>query len=129
MGLPNHLTPGEKACNNLNVSLKEYFESKLTEVERRLVSLNDLNHLMSQDRAKFVSRELHDRLQTELSDLEQSLTKLAGTAAKQSDLNDLVKIVTTLTTKISTWFLIVAGAYGLIQVGLSALFYHLFHQR
>lgn len=103
------MTPGEQACNELRVTLKEYFESKLTEVERRLVSLNDLNHSMSQDRAHFVSRELHDRLQSELSDLE--------------------KLVTALTTKISTWFMVVAGAYGLIQIGLSALFYHLFRAK
>jgi uncharacterized protein YydD (DUF2326 family) len=102
------MTPGEHACNELKVTLKEYFESRMGEYNRRLESLNDLNKHMAEDRAKFVPRDLHDKLQSDLSKIENTLTAL--------------------TTKISQWFIIVAGAYGLIQIGLSALFYHLFHQ-
>lgn len=70
------MTPGEQACNDLKVTLKEYFESKLSEVERRLVSLNDLNKFMAEDRAKFVTRELHDKLAEDLKDTQLSVTKL-----------------------------------------------------
>lgn len=99
-------TKGEVACENLHVSLKEFFESKLTEVERRLISLNDLHRYMAGERQNFATRELHDKLEAEVV--------------------ALAKAIVALNTKISTWFLIVAGAYGLIQIGLSALFYHLF---
>lgn len=70
------MTPGEKACDELKVSLKDYFESKLDEVARRLVSLNDLHKYMGEDRAKFVSRDLHDKLERDLRTTETRIEAL-----------------------------------------------------
>lgn len=102
------MTPGQQACNDLKVTLKEYFESRLKEYDRQLHEITETHRKVLEDQSRFVTRELHDKLQADMSKLENTLTAL--------------------TTKISQWFIIVAGAYGLIQIGLSALFYHLFHQ-
>lgn len=113
------MTPGEQACNDLRVSLKEYFESRLRgledqiqnsgkDLERRLEGLNELRQQVVSDRGMFTTRELHDRLQADVSELESKLTSL--------------------NTKIATWYTIVAGAYGIIQIVLSVVFYHLFNQ-
>lgn len=70
------MTPGEHACDQLKVSLKEYFDSRLAEIERRLVSLNDLNKLMSTERGVFVTRDLHDHLVDDISKLQVRIASL-----------------------------------------------------
>lgn len=75
------MTPGEMACAELKVSLRDYFEARLASiteqmesrdkmVDERLKSVSDQIKKTLDDRGRFVVRELHDKLQDQLSRLE-----------------------------------------------------------
>lgn len=119
MGDVNHsLMTREQLADRVEITLKDYIDLKITglehaiqtskeDLERRLGDLNHLRQEVLRDRAMFVTRELHDRLQSDVSTLQTALG--------------------TLTSKVSTWLTAVAAFYGIIQIVLSAIFYHLFN--
>jgi hypothetical protein len=81
------MTQGEIRAEQVGVSLKEYFESKFTavrenvtlatrELNRRLEELNKLRGEVTADRAQFVTRELHDKLEDDVHRVETRLAAL-----------------------------------------------------
>lgn len=75
------MTPGEQACSDLKVSIRDYFDARLKSImetfeernkilDERLKNVNHFKDQLANDRSIYTTRELHDKLQSEVSKLD-----------------------------------------------------------
>jgi hypothetical protein len=77
------------------VSLKEYFDSRITSVEtsiilahasmeKRLDSMNEFREALKDQNSRFITRNEHELVMSDIQDLKESRAELQGKASMQS---------------------------------------------
>jgi len=108
-----------KERQEMVVTLKEYINSKFDSLEKavdlahsnldaRLNTLNELRSEVLEDRHLFVTRELYDRLQ---SDVDANTNRL-----------------TVIETRSVTWTAALGVVFVILQIGMAIFFYYLSHK-